>query len=114
MDNIEHEQKMLAPDTLYCRVAGALDAGTSIELEGALSAPLKNPAVKRVVLDVPDLTFVSSSGLRIFMLIIKTLTPRQGRLFMVGAASQVEQLIKMSGMSKWIHLRNSIAECTSD
>lgn len=114
MDNISHEQRMLTPDTLYCRVAGALDAGTSIELEGALSTPLKNAAVRRVILDVPDLTFVSSSGLRIFMLIIKTLTPRQGRLFMVGAASQVEQLVKMSGMSKWIDLRNNISECTCD
>lgn len=109
--NFQHSEKLLSPSVLLVNLKGVLDAGTAIELEMALSSFLKDPSVKHVILEVPDLTFISSSGLRVMMIIIKALTPKRGRLFMVGAADQILGLVKMSGMGKWINLRNSVQEC---
>lgn len=111
MHDFSQDVSILTPSTVLVRVTGALDAGTSIQLEMALSEHLKDPKVKNVVVEVPDLTFVSSSGLRVFMIIIKALNPKQGRLYLVGAGEQVAGLVKMAGMSKWIHMKNSIQEC---
>lgn len=105
------EVRVLKPAVLLATLKGVLDAGTAIQFEMAIAGHLKDPSVKSVILDVPGLTFVSSSGLRVFMIIIKSLAPRSGKLFMVGTTPQVVGLIKMSGMTKWINLRDTIQEC---
>ena len=102
------------PSVLVVKLGGVLDAGTSIELEMGLSGHLKDQSITKIVLDVPALTFISSSGLRVMMLMIKALAPRKGRLFMVGATSQIVGLVRMSGMTKWISLRDSVEECESE
>jgi len=105
------EVKVLKPSVLLATLKGVLDAGTAIQFEMAVSGHLKDPTILNVILDVPGLTFVSSSGLRVLMIIIKALGPKNGKLFMVGATPQVIGVIKMSGMTRWIHLRDSIQEC---
>lgn len=107
----ESELRLLKPSVLVVGLKGVLDAGTSIQLEMSLSPYLKKAEITTIVMDVPQMTFVSSSGLRVMMLIIKALVPRNGKLYLVGASPQIISLIKMSGMTKWINLRNSIQEC---
>lgn len=109
--NFQHSERLLTPSVALVNLKGVLDAGTAVELEMALSPHLKNAAIDTFILEVHDLTFISSSGLRVMMIIIKHLAPRKGRLYMVGAADQIAGLVTMSGMGKWIHLRNSVQEC---
>lgn len=108
------EVRALKPSLVLVRLRGALDAGTSIELEAALGDHLKNPEVKKIIMEIPDLNFVSSSGLRVIMVIIKTMVPRDGRLYMVGATPQIIGLLKMSGMTKWIHLKDNLIDCENE
>lgn len=111
MEEFKQEIRPYTPSTMLVKVTGALDAGTAIQMEMGIAPHLKNPAVKNFIIEVPDLTFVSSSGLRVFMVIIKALTPKEGKLFLVGAGDQVAGLVKMAGMGKWINMRNSAQEC---
>ncbi len=106
--------RALKPSLILVRVKGVLDAGTSIQLEMALNEHLKNPEVKKIILEIPDLAFISSSGLRVLMLIIKNLVPRNGKLYLVGAAPQIIGLIKMSGMTKWVHFKDTLLECENE
>lgn len=108
------EVRALKPSLVLARVKGVLDAGTSVQLEMALGEHLKNSEVKKIILDIPELTFISSSGLRVLMLIIKHLVPRNGRLYLVGAAPQIVGLIKMSGMTKWVNFKDSLLECENE
>jgi serine/threonine-protein kinase RsbW len=112
--NFSCEVRPLTPSFLLVRLKGMLDAGTAVEMEMALSSHLRNPAVKTIVLEVPELTFVSSSGLRVMMVIIKTLVPRDGKLYMVGAQDQVAALFRMSGMTKWINFRDCLQDCEAN
>lgn len=105
------EVRVLRPSVLLATLKGVLDAGTAIQFEMSLAGYLKDPTITSVILDVPGLTFVSSSGLRVFMIIIKSLAPKNGKLFMVGTTPQIVGLVKMSGMTKWINLRDSIQDC---
>lgn len=102
----------MSSNTVKARVAGPLDAGTSIKLEMELAPYLKRETVKCVIMDIPDVTFMSSSGLRVFMMILKALQPRGGVLFVVGADSQVTGTIGMARLDKLIQFRDSIQECT--
>lgn len=110
--NFQHSEQLKGPSTVVVDLKGVLDAGTSVELEMALAPHLRNPAIDTFILNVPELTFISSSGLRVMMIIIKNIAPKKGRLYMVGAGEQIAGLVKMSGMSKWILLRNRIDECS--
>lgn len=101
----------LSPTAILARVAGSLDAGTAIRLEMELAPWLARPELKDVVMEVPDLNFVSSSGLRVCMIILKRVTPRRGNLFMVGAGSQVAGVIKMAGMGGMLRFRDTVQEC---
>lgn len=108
------EVRVLRPSLVLVRLTGVLDAGSSSELEAALGRHLRDPKVMKIVLEVPALTFISSSGLRVIMVMIKSLVPRNGKLYMVGAAAQIVGLIKMSGMSKWIHQRENLIDCENE
>lgn len=109
--SLEHQVRLLSPAVLLVGLKGILDAGTAVAFEMGIAGHLKSTELKTVILDVPELSFVSSSGLRVFMLIIKNLSPKKGKLYMVGAGDQLAGLVKMSGMTKWIHMRDSIQEC---
>ena len=108
------EARLAKPSLVLVTLKGNLDAGTAIDMEMSLAPYIKDPSVTKIVLDVPELSFVSSSGLRVIMLIIKALIPREGRLYMVGASPQIIGLIKMSGMTKWITLKDNAAQCEND
>ncbi len=104
------EYRLVRPSVLVARLAGTLDAGSAVEFEDSLSRYLKSREVDRIILDAPDLTFISSSGLRIFMLAIKALAERNGRLGLAGAATQIARLLSMSGLDKWMDCRESLAD----
>lgn len=107
----ESEVSQPEPSVLVVGLKGMLDAENSVQLETSLAPYLKKEEITTIIFDVPQMTFVSSSGLRVMMLIIKALVPRDGRLYMIHASPQIVNLVKMSGMTKWIHLRNRIEEC---
>ena len=108
------EVRYLKPTSVLVRLRGVLDAGTSLELENSLGGVLKDQAVKKIIMEVPELSFISSSGLRVIMLIIKSLAPKNGKLYMVGAAAQIVGLIKMSGMTKWVTLKENLLDCENE
>lgn len=83
-------------------------------MESALAGYLGKPEVRYFVLDLAQLIFISSSGLRILMIIIKTLARRSGKLYLIGAGEQTIKLITMSGLAKLIFFRGSLDECEVD
>lgn len=101
----------LAPTAIVMKIAGSLDAGTAVRLEMELAPWLAKPELKDVVMEAPELSFVSSSGLRICMIILKRITPRRGSLYVVGANRQVMSVFEMAGMSRMFRFRNSVGEC---
>lgn len=96
---------------ILVRVGGALDAGTSIELDAKLSPYLANPQTQRVVFNFAALTFLSSSGLRIVMMALKAVMPRGGKVSLSGVQPQIMSIIKLAGIAHLIEFKESGFNC---
>ena len=96
MLNIE---KSFTGRCLRVAVAGELDSITSPELERELQ-DLDN--VDEVVLDLKDLAYTSSAGLRVIMGLKRRLAGRPLKLENVG--TEVREVLDMTGSSKLLGL----------
>ncbi len=94
---------------LRVQLVGVLDSAAAGVFEGELLRHFGDAAIREIVLEAADLTFISSSGLRVLMLLIKTLRPRDGALRLVGAGSEIVKLVEMSGLDKWMDCGNRLS-----
>jgi anti-anti-sigma factor len=85
-------------------VKGSLDVVTSPALEKSLTALLE-AGTKELVFDLSHLDYVSSAGLRVFMLGLKRLQ-KDGKLRFCGLNKTVRQVFDIAGMS----LRTTICD----
>ena len=71
---------------------GRLDTVTAPELEQAMEAQL-SPEVDTLILDLKDLSFVSSAGLRIFAKLRKLMKSREGNIYFASLQPQVKKVL---------------------
>lgn len=91
-------------NTVVLAVKGSLDVVTSPELEKQL-ATLLDAGTKDLVFDLSHLDYVSSAGLRVFMMALKRLQ-KDGKLRFCGLNKTVRQVFDIAGMS----LRTTICD----
>jgi anti-sigma B factor antagonist len=80
-------------------IIGRLDATTALQLEDVLQRVLDESASK-VLLDCREMTYVSSMGLRTFMVAGKMLHARGGVLAFASLNPQNSQIFEMTSLSK--------------
>jgi anti-anti-sigma factor len=90
------------------RASGDLNAASCGKLEEALSA-LIGQGRTRLVLDLEGVRYVSSAGLRVFLLIAKRLTGK-GRFALSRATEPVRQVLDITGFSSIIEVQPSLEE----
>ena len=76
-------------------LAGELDFGTAPHLEAVLDRLLVIP--DHIIVDVSELTFIDSTGLRLLM---RASTLVEGRIWLRGPSRQILRLLDISGLSK--------------
>ena len=81
---------------MTARLAGRLDTPASVEVSNEIQ-PLLDNADKTIVLDCTDLTYISSSGLRIFLTIRKAAAAKGGRVVIQGLSKEIRQVFMMTG-----------------
>ncbi len=82
-------------DTLTTQVVGRLNTGTAPELDAALAKSLDG--VNHLVLDLKDLDYISSAGLRVILSAQKTMTRKKGTLVVRGIKPEVYDVFEMTG-----------------
>ncbi|MCI8478562.1 MAG: STAS domain-containing protein [Oscillospiraceae bacterium] len=83
-------------DTLTLTLDGRLDTNTSPELDAALKASLDG--VKLLILDLKDLVYLSSAGLRVILAAQKKMN-RQGRLVIRHVCATIMEVFEVTGFS---------------
>jgi len=84
-------------------VDGDIDTLTAPELQGCLSAQLKdNPQV--FVIDMSDVRYISSMGLRVFLSHLKRVKAQGGSMVIAGAGQLVSDVFRMSGFSNYFEM----------
>lgn len=89
-------------------VQGRLDSLTSPNLETHL-LPLVLTE-KLIVLDLAEVEYVSSAGLRVFLLIAKTCNKSSCDFVIFGLQDNIYQLIEMSGFSSILKIKQTLEE----
>lgn len=80
---------------LIAILEGRLDTAVSEEVEEAMS-PLRQ-ADKDIVIDCTNLTYISSSGLRIFLRIVKSAKAKKRPIYLKGMSANLRNILSMAG-----------------
>ena len=81
-------------------VSGRIDTVTAPELE----ANLKFGSVKCIVIDLADVPYMSSAGLRILLTAHKTMLGKGGELQIANVQSAVKEVLDITGFSGILNL----------
>ena len=75
---------------------GRLDTAAAAETEKAMS-PLLDCEGQHIVLDCTGLEYISSSGLRIFLSILKSAKAKGGHVYIKGISDDIRAVFAMTG-----------------
>ena len=89
--NISRENK-----TIKVRFIGRLDTPGAQEITPQMNA-LAEEADQTIILDCTDLSYISSSGLRIFLTVRKAAADRGGRIIIQNICNDIRSVFMMTG-----------------
>jgi anti-sigma B factor antagonist len=100
-----------SPDTntMTLHLQGSLDATTAPDLDLFLTTRL-GPNTRCLVLDLSNLRFISSAGLRIFAKAQKAMQARQGKVYFVHLSPQVQKVFDIVKVASNTQIFTSEAE----
>src|ERR1700743_2065788 len=88
---IEHERNLPV-----IKLSGRLDTVTAPALDAQLAPLLAEPRPK-ILLDLGEVTYVSSAGLRSILQLVKHTAAHGGRLGLFNASPNIMEVIEISG-----------------
>jgi anti-anti-sigma factor len=97
---------------LVISLKGRLDAVTSPMLEKDLK-DLMAGGERFFVMDLADLDYISSAGLRSILVVVKRLKEKQGKLVLASLKSVVREVFEISGFSTIIPIFESVDSALS-
>ncbi len=80
------------------KVSGRIDGSNAGEFQSKIQDSLPQEA-GTVILDLNDLDYISSAGLRVILLLAKNLKGKKGKLSMCSVAGPVKDVFTISGFS---------------
>ena len=84
--------------TLIVRLENELDHRAANELRGELDALLRDPAVRRLVLDLQNLKFMDSSGIGLIIGRYKLMAQKGGSVAVMNADARMDRIFQMAGL----------------
>lgn len=93
------------------RLTGRLDAVTAPELERFLTGIIDDGQI-RVAVDLTRLDYVSSAGLRVFLVSAKKLKALKGEFCLAGLEGTIKEVIEISGFPSIMPCYDTLAELT--
>jgi len=88
----------------FCRLKGRLDGTTSGEAETSLLVLLENESDKSFVLELQELDYLSSAGLRVFLIVAKKAKSLSTSLHLCAPANNVQEVLHISGFTSILPL----------
>jgi len=93
-----------------CRLAGHLDTHTYQRADSELEPVLADPAVNLLVLDLSDLEYISSAGLRTVFRARKSLGSRGGKVLVANPQPQIRKVFDLVKAVPFSEIFSSTAE----
>ena len=96
--------KVLSGDVLTVNVSGRIDTETSPELDSGIKPDLNG--VKKLVLDLSDVEYISSSGLRVLLGFNKSLASNGGEFVIRKPSQMVREVFDITNFSDILNIEN--------
>ena len=93
-------------DAVILALSGKLDATTAKTFEDRILGVI-NLGTQRLVVDLSQLDYVSSSGLRVFILAAKRLQTVGGKIVLCSMKDHVRQVFDLAGFSSMLSIYGS-------
>ena len=93
-------------DAVILALSGKLDATTAKTFEDKILGVI-NSGTQRLVVDLSQLEYVSSSGLRVFLLAAKRLQATDGKIVLCALKDQIRQVFDLAGFSSILPIYGS-------
>ncbi len=98
-----------ANEVLIAKVEGRIDGANAREFEDALNGAIAEDDSK-VLLDFGALSYISSAGLRVILLIARLLQKRNAAFALYSLSDPIREVFEISGFDKIISIHDSQAE----
>ena len=89
-------------------ISGRVDAMTAMELEEALMASYGN-GNRKFLLDCPNLTYISSAGLRILLKVYKQIKPMNGVIALSTLQPHIADIFNLTGFNRILPIHDTLA-----
>lgn len=99
-------------NVLVVSVKGRVDAGTAGELDEAIGKLIEG-GERFLVFDLKELDYISSAGLRSFLMIAKKIKATSGKLALFSLQEMVLDVFEVSGFNKIIPIFDTVSEAIS-
>jgi anti-sigma B factor antagonist len=89
-------------------IAGEIDSGTAPDAQTQLLPLIETGAL--LVLDMDQLTFLSSAGLRIMLLLYRQAAAHNGKVAMAGLSDTIKDTMQITGFLNFFLVCDSVDE----
>jgi len=89
-------------DVVVIGLDGRLDTATSADFDFALESHAEKPT--RLLVDLTGIQYVSSAGLRVFLMLAKKLQKSDGKLVLCNMSATVREVFDIAGFSKILRI----------
>lgn len=94
---------------LIATVEGRVDSSNALEFHEGLEAAI-SPEDERMILDCAGISYVSSAGLRVVLLVAKTLQKQNAKMGVCSLSASIREIFEISGFDKIIPVFSSRAD----
>ena len=91
-------------DRVTASLTGELDHCRAHSIRRELDDMIADPAVRQLVLDMADMTFMDSSGIGVILGRYRILAPRGGKVLVRNMNEHVKRIFLLSGMNQIIEM----------
>ncbi len=105
-------QSALEKATVFS-IQGRVDASSSSELESALVA-FANRGEGHAILDMNEVDYVSSAGLRALLIGLKQMSANQQRLLLAALNPDVMDVLKLTGFDKLLSCNDTVPDALAE
>lgn len=91
-------------ENLTVKLVGDLDTAAAQEVEKEFQ-PLMTKKDKKITLDCTDLNYISSSGLRLFLSLLKSCAPNGNTLVIENLNDNIKKVFSMTGFSSLFNIK---------
>lgn len=91
---------------VIARVEGSIDSKTAPDLQQNILNVAGDGA--KLVLDFTNVSFVSSAGLRVLLMVYRQQKAKNGKVILVGVSEEIKDVMFMTGFISFFELTDSL------